>query len=57
VGDLEGCGDHSCIIAKPRGMGTNGGCRCLKEMSFETRVRVGKAIQTLKALAGINGNG
>lgn len=25
---LEGCGDHSCIVAPTRGMGTNGGCRC-----------------------------
>lgn len=26
--DLVGCGDHSCVVAPPRGMGTNGGCRC-----------------------------
>jgi hypothetical protein len=26
--DLPGCGDHSCAVAKPRGMGTNGHCRC-----------------------------
>lgn len=25
---LTGCGDHSCVIARPTGMGTNGGCRC-----------------------------
>ena len=24
----QGCGDHSCVVARPRGMGTNGGCRC-----------------------------
>jgi len=23
-----GCGDNSCRFRKPRGMGTNGGCRC-----------------------------
>lgn len=23
-----GCGDHSCRFVKPRGMATNGGCRC-----------------------------
>lgn len=28
VPDLVGCGDHSCVVAKPNGMGTNGGCRC-----------------------------
>ena len=26
---IEGCGDNSCLIAPPNGMGTNGGCRCL----------------------------
>jgi hypothetical protein len=23
-----GCGDSSCIVAHPKGMRTNGGCRC-----------------------------
>ena len=29
-GDLpvRGCGDNSCVVAKPGGMGTNGGCCC-----------------------------
>ena len=29
-GDLtvEGCGDHSCAVRAPQGMGSNGGCRC-----------------------------
>lgn len=22
------CGDHSCVVAPTKGMGTNGGCRC-----------------------------
>jgi len=25
---VEGCGDHSCLVKPPKGMGTNGGCRC-----------------------------
>lgn len=25
---IEGCGDHGCLIKRPVGMGTNGGCRC-----------------------------
>lgn len=25
---VEGCGDTSCMVAPPRGMSTNGGCRC-----------------------------
>lgn len=24
----HGCGDNSCVIERPRGMATNGGCRC-----------------------------
>jgi hypothetical protein len=29
-GDLpcRGCGDHSCVVRSPSGMGTNGGCGC-----------------------------
>ncbi len=29
-GDLPftGCGDNSCLLTQPRGMATNGGCRC-----------------------------
>lgn len=23
-----GCGDNSCLFNKPKGMATNGGCRC-----------------------------
>jgi len=25
---IQGCGDHGCVIEKPTGAGTNGGCRC-----------------------------
>lgn len=25
---VKGCGDTSCLIQKPSGMATNGGCRC-----------------------------
>jgi len=28
---LIGCGDNSCIFARPKGPGTNGGCRCARE--------------------------
>lgn len=30
VGDppLEGCGEHSCVIAKVKGQGCNARCRC-----------------------------
>lgn len=25
---MRGCRDNSCVIEKPQGMATNGGCRC-----------------------------
>jgi len=25
---FQGCGDNSCLVKKPKGMATNGGCRC-----------------------------
>ena len=25
---VTGCGDGSCVVAKPQGMRTNGGCQC-----------------------------
>jgi hypothetical protein len=36
------CGDHSCIFGPPKGMGTNGGCRCSKN------VKVHMAVQLLR---------
>jgi len=26
---LGGCSDGSCVVLKPKGMHTNGGCRCI----------------------------
>lgn len=26
-----GCSDHGCVFGHPGGMGTNGGCGCIKE--------------------------
>lgn len=28
---VGGCGDHGCLIKKPSGMATNGGCRCTRD--------------------------
>lgn len=35
---MRGCGDHGCVIEKPVGMGTNGGCRCVYDRSIQSRV-------------------
>lgn len=32
---IGGCGDGNCVIIKPEGMHTNGGCRC-----FERRIEM-----------------
>jgi len=29
--NLHGCSNHSCVIKKPVGMGTNGQCHCLDD--------------------------
>jgi hypothetical protein len=34
---LRGCTDGNCIIRKPVGMHTNGGCRCVKELQHAFR--------------------
>ena len=39
---MEGCGNNSCAVAPPQGMGTNGGCRC-----SEGHLR--RCVRTLKA--------
>jgi len=46
----SGCGDHSCVFGPPKGMGTNGGCRCLKDIRpTEKRIRVERDIRSLRA--------
>lgn len=29
---IKGCTDHGCIFGHPGGMGTNGGCACLRDI-------------------------
>lgn len=35
LGDIGGCSDGYCVIIKPKGMHTNGGCWC-----FQDRVKM-----------------
>lgn len=35
---IKGCGDSLCIIEKPKGMATNGGCRC-RPYKFAQKIR------------------
>ncbi len=42
------CGDNSCRLDKPVGMGTNGGCRCFDGLNTESRHRVLRYLNRLK---------
>lgn len=47
-GEYLGCGNHSCVLEQPRGMGTNGPCQCLKELPLEKRQRVAAYLHRLR---------
>ena len=40
----HGCHDRACVIEKTTGMVTNGGCDCLRDLSFVDRQRVGQLL-------------
>lgn len=47
--EYYGCGDGGCIVQKPRGMHTNGGCDCLSDIrNPDTRVRLRKGIHAIR---------
>ena len=43
-----GCSDNNCWL-QDNNIGTNGGCNCLRELSFKINVRIKKRISQLKA--------
>jgi len=47
---MSGCSDHNCVIEKPTGMGTNGGCNCLTNMSRGQLKQLQSRINHLKSL-------
>jgi hypothetical protein len=48
---IEGCSDHDCIFGHPGGMGTNGGCACLRHIyPQELRRRFRQNIWKLRQL-------
>lgn len=42
-----GCGDNSCLIKKPKGMGTNGGCTCTRNVPRNDVLAVKRGISEL----------
>ena len=43
-----GCGDNSCMFGPPGGMGTNGGCRCLKDLPGGDRHHVQRGVRAIR---------
>lgn len=50
----HGCHDGHCVIEKPTGMHTNGGCRCLEDMTFSERQYVGRLLRIAQELVKQN---
>jgi hypothetical protein len=48
---LGGCSDGYCVIKKPVGMRTNGGCRCLDNPDFILKSRVGFMLRASQEMA------
>jgi predicted DNA-binding ribbon-helix-helix protein len=50
VSEVQGCSDHSCVWGHPGGMGTNGGCKCLRiERDPDKRIRLEKNVRAIRA--------
>lgn len=50
LNEHAGCGDYSCVVVRPTGMVTNGGCRCFKDLPQDRRIKVHRLIHALKFL-------
>jgi len=49
-----GCGDGGCYIQAPRGMHTNGGCNCIREIrDVQTRMRVTRALMRYRQIVSV----
>ena len=42
---IGGCSDGYCVIKKPSGMHTNGGCKCLMHLKLYEASRVGQLLK------------
>lgn len=47
-----GCGDSSCTIAKPRGMATNGRCRCHEPYGRDQENRLASLLRRIRETVG-----
>ena len=47
---IGGCHDGYCVIEKPKGMHTNGGCSCLEDLNFQGRQKVGHMLRAAQEM-------
>jgi hypothetical protein len=45
-----GCSDHSCVWGHPGGMGTNGGCKCIRYIRDFTGPELGKVNSAIRSI-------
>lgn len=45
--DIGGCGNHGCAVVAPKGQGTNGGCKCIRNDPFKGQ-RIAQAARRLR---------
>lgn len=50
------CGDGGCVIQRPRGMHTNGGCHCLATLEPYERARITKALWRYRQIVDVLAN-
>jgi hypothetical protein len=48
---VGGCADGNCVVLRPTGMHTNGGCRCTHDMSFMRELRVARLLGMAQHIA------
>ena len=48
---IGGCHDGYCVIKKPSGMHTNGGCNCLMDLKLHKASRVGQLLRCAQQMA------
>lgn len=48
---VGGCGDGNCVVLRPRGMRTNGGCRCTSKMDQGRQRQVTRLLMKAQELA------
>lgn len=48
---IGGCHDGYCVVRKPKGMHTNGGCTCLEDLRLHERSRIGHLLRCAQGMA------